>query len=76
MCRVADKHQVSHLTIQCALAGKHKPKAETVSHLRLLVTEEELALKIWCLDVAKWEFPVCNDFLHQMAAAVIIDCKQ
>lgn len=76
MRRVADMHQVSHSTLQRALAGKRRPKAESVGHLQLLVPEEELALKIWCLDVAKWGFPVRIDLLRQMAAAVVIDHKR
>jgi hypothetical protein len=76
MRRVAEMHGVAHSTLQRALAGKRIPKLISAANQQLLVPEEETSLKLWCLEVAKWGFPVRIDILRQMAVAILIDRKR
>jgi len=76
MRRVAEMHQISHSILQRALAGNRVSKSASAADQQLLAPAEEIALKIWCLDMAKWGFPVRLDLLRQMAAAVLIDRKR
>ena len=76
MRRVAEMHQISHSILQRALAGNRVSKAASGADQQLLAPAEEIALKVWCLDMAKWGFPVRLDLLRQMAAAVLIDRKR
>jgi hypothetical protein len=68
MRRVAEMHGVSHSTLQRALAGKQVIKSQSAINQQLLMPEEEKALKIWCLDLAKWGFPVRIDLSVRFGA--------
>jgi hypothetical protein len=69
-------HGVPYSTLQRALAGKHTPKSQSATTQQLLSPSEENALKHWCLEMAKWGFPIRIDILRQMAAAIVIDRKR
>jgi hypothetical protein len=69
-------HGIPHSTLQRAIAGKRLPKAESAATQQLLSPAEEMALKHWCLEMAKWGFPIRIDILRQMAAAIVIDRKR